>query len=140
MKNIIMCRILLSCYFVRKTKRPWTTKVTGLLDEFMRYAGQKYEDYNSMIPDYNKHDFDSYSKHECELTVDNLWKVLTDGDLSEIPWSEEIFTNRKLIYACVNPSHRKLYIGQTNSMVSRFSQHLTMAQKHSQLGLSLIHI
>ena len=135
MTNILKCRILLSCFFVGKTTRPWTNKVTGLFTEFMRYAGQKYESYDSMIPDFNKHDYDSYDKSKIVLTVDTLWKVLTEGDLSDIPWSEEIFEKRKLIYACVNPSHRKLYIGQTNSMVTRLSQHFTTARKHSQLGL-----
>jgi hypothetical protein len=101
----------------------------------MRFTHQKYENYNSLISDYFEPSF--LKDIDCELDVPSLWHGLTTGDFTKIAWSDLIFENRKLIYACVNPHHNKLYIGQTNDISTRFHQHYTLARKHSQLGAAV---
>lgn len=55
-------------------------------------------------------------------------------DFGNIQNDGTLFKKRKLIYIMINPYHNKVYVGQTNDMVARFTQHMKMAWEHKHTG------
>ena len=115
LENIIKCHVILSIFMLNKTSMPWTNQVARLANDFLWYSSTKYTNHTV----YNK------SKNFIPLIdVKQLWVSLNSGDFSSFTYHDLLFPNQKVIYAFVNPSHRKLYVGQTKNVVARFTQHL----------------
>ena len=99
-----------------------------MVEDFINYARTKYVDLDSLRTDCTLKT--PFSLSDLRIDISSLWSSLHSGNFSAFPIADIIFADRKLIYACVNPSHRKLYIGQTNNMATRLRSHLKLAFNH----------
>ena len=124
LKNVIKCHVILSMMSLHRTSRPWRKRVTAFSNNFLWYSSTKYTD----RPITQKS-----TPFLQNINVSQLCSSMVSGNFDNINGSEFLFPNQKLIYAFVNPLHRKLYIGQTKDLVSRFEQHLRESYKHTTL-------
>lgn len=125
LKNVIKCHVILSMMSLHRTSRPWSKRVTAFSNNFLWYSSTKYTD----RPITQKS-----TPFLQNINVSQLCSSMVSGNFDNINGSEFLFPNQKLIYAFVNPLHRKLYIGQTKDLVSRFEQHLRESYKHKVLN------
>ena len=100
-----------------------------MVNDFLAYASTKYASYDPQSSYYQVRD--QQLLWNLDIDLEKLWLALHTGDFSPIPEAELLFTKRKLVYACVNSSHRKLYIGQATEITTRFTQHFSLSRKHN---------
>ena len=66
-----------------------------------------------------------------------IGKALDDNNmhiLDKVSCVKSRDLNRQLVYAMVNTNHNKIYVGRTNNLLRRLSEHIRDAFKHAQNG------
>ena len=129
-RSLIICRLFLSLVTVRHSKQPWTRRIVSMVEDFVNYSQLKYNNLDGLRTLSTPKT--TFRLSDLHINVRDLWSALHTGDFSAILLYEVLFGDRKLIYAFVNSSHRKLYIGQTNDMRVRYHSHFkeSVAHKH----------
>ena len=138
-RSLIICRLFLSLVMVRHSRQPWTRRVVGMVEDFVNYSQLKYNNLESLRTLSTPKA--AFRLSDLHINVRDLWRALHSGDFSAIPLYDVLFGDRKLIYAFVNSSHRKLYIGQTNDMRVRYHSHFkeSFAHKHKHKKTDRFH-
>ena len=102
--------------------RSWSKKIGDLFNSFVTIKNSNFQ-------------FDKRINWNYSYSL--IRKALDDDDidiLNKVSCVKSRDLNRQLVYAMVNTNHTKMYVGRTNNLLRRLSEHIRAAFKHSQDG------
>ena len=133
-----------SCCNINKTREYLLLHISCILDWIAIHRGACPRSWSKKIGDM----FNSYATiKNSNFQFDNritwnysyklIGKALDDNNmhiLDKVSCVKSRDLNRQLVYAMVNTNHNKIYVGRTNNLLRRLSEHIRAAFKHAQNG------